>query len=339
MNTTCTLPELAEYLNKLLDCNALELIFRSDKDSAALYIPYMMNDALENYLILENCQITGAFSAMPTHEQANSAVNAKLSAGTGFDILEKTSSEGKHALIFYKENDEVITIWFSSCTQSVCYYQYHRIGHFWRDGQEHLRRLVYIIGTIYEKHAFLGSDACNDQELKLLQLMGFAPFRYWSPIHESLDDANPDTPNGIFFMHQYALEAGDASYARWIRLYRRFPYSWIKYILTKKLLSPNRENLYQLIDLKINQASLPYPVRDYGPKRNTEIEKIRSQFAEKLYADGFTGIYPYFHKNDMQLIAMVEHPFTISELEYENFDFRIRGMITEHGRHSLYEKH
>ena len=51
MNTTCTLPELAEYLNKLLDCNALELIFRSDKDSAALYIPYMMNDALENYLI------------------------------------------------------------------------------------------------------------------------------------------------------------------------------------------------------------------------------------------------------------------------------------------------
>ena len=102
MNTICTLPELAEYLNKLLDCNALELIFRSDKDSAVLYIPYMMNDALEHYLTLENCQITGTCweNSCWDSPSDSSVATTKLSGDTGFELLEKKSMDGKYALIF-----------------------------------------------------------------------------------------------------------------------------------------------------------------------------------------------------------------------------------------------
>ena len=318
--TTLSFEDLNIHLNNLLECDALELVSDSAPDSSTLYIPYMINDALEYYFILENCQLTGAFSK-------------KLPSDTTFKLISATSANQKNALIFYPPNGEVLTIWFSSCSQVIEYYQYHRIGHFWRKGEEHWRRLVYIVGTLHEKYSFLGSDSCNDQELKLLQLMGFAPFRYWSPIHESLDDYYQNSPNGLFFMHQFALETGDTSYARWIRLYRRFPFPFMEKLLAKKLLSPKREALYQLIQQKINDASEPYAQRDYGTARNAEIKKIRRQFSEKLYADGFVGQYPEFRKDETYILAVEEHPFTISELEYENFDFRIHGLGTERGVH------
>lgn len=313
--------ELIQYLNTLFQCDALELIFVS---SSILYIPYMMNDALEYYLILENCQTTGAYSQ-------------KFPSDTTFELIKAPSPAQKNALIFYPPNGEVLTIWFSNCQQVINYYQYHRIGHFWRSGGEHWRRLVYIAGTLYEKYSFLGSDSCNDQEIKLLQLMGFAPFRYWSPIQESLADYYENSPNGIFFMHQFAVEAGDYAYARWIRLYRRLPFSFMEKILAKMLLSPKRESLYQLLQDKINQASESYPIRNYGYEKNMEIEKIRTQFSTKLHADGFVGRYPDFYREDVYLLAVEEHPFTISELEYENFDFRIHGMITKQRQHDLYQ--
>lgn len=320
--TPLSLEQLNQSIHKLLECDALELVLDTHLPDACLYVPYMMNDALEYYFILEDCQITGTFSP-------------KISADTAFEQITAASPKEKHALIFYPPNGEVLTIWFASCSQTVEYYQYHRIGHFWRKGEEHWRRLVYIVGTIHEKYAFLGPETCNDEELKLLQLMGFAPFRYWSPIHESLDDYYQSSPNGSFFMHQFALEAGDHAYARWIRLYRKFPFSFFEKYLAKKLLAPKREALYQLIQKKINEASSPYALRDYGTVRNAEIEKIRKQFSEELLADGYVGEYPNFYKGDTVLVAVEEHPFTISELEYDHFEFRIYGMIERCGRHCL----
>lgn len=54
MNQSITFEELNEKLHTLLTCNALEMILEKDHVSECIYIPYMMNDALENYFILEN---------------------------------------------------------------------------------------------------------------------------------------------------------------------------------------------------------------------------------------------------------------------------------------------
>ena len=43
-------------------------------------------------------------------------------------------------------------------------YRYHEIGHFWRDGAEQWRQLVYMIGTIREKYRFLGEDVYKRQK-------------------------------------------------------------------------------------------------------------------------------------------------------------------------------
>lgn len=323
MTKQTSLKELENYINKLLDCNALEMIKKAENSENQLYIPYMMNDALENYLILNECQITGSFSK-------------KLPDIVSAEFIHNHPDSGKSAMIFRKENGEILTIWFTDCVQVLKFYQYHRIGHFWRSGQEHWRRLVYIVGTLHEKYTFLGEFSCNQTERELLHLMEFAPFRYWSPIRESLDEYYEDTSEGLACMMRLAKEAGDTEYARTLSYYDKLSFFSTSQSRAKKLISQKRENLYQLIDKKITEASERYPIRDYGMKRNAEIEKIRTQFSERLHADGFTGVYPYFQKGDIQLIAMEEHPFTISELEYDNFDFKIRGMVNESGQHYLY---
>jgi len=196
--------------------------------------------------------------------------------------------------------------------------------------------LVYIAGTLYAKGKFLGLDACNEHEEDLLLLMEFAPFRHWSPVHESLDDDYPDTQVGIEYMKKAALAASDKEYYRWVCLYNKFPLWFIERTLIKKMLSPRREKLYQYLNKKAELASLPYQTRKYGEKLELEMEKARTQFTEKLHADGYTGNYPDFQKGSASLTAMEEHIFTIEDLEYENFYFSITGMVTEKGKHYLY---
>lgn len=240
------------------------------------------------------------------------------------------STNTRFGLIIRHQSHETLTIWFSNCMQSCKFYQYHRIGHFWTKGMEHWRRLVYIIGTIHEKYTFLGKSSCNALEQELLPLIEFAPFRYWSPLHESLDDYYINSQEGILCMKQLATDTKDFSYARMIQLYEHLPctiqtFPWVISFLAKKLTSPKHKQIYEYLDSKINAASTEYQIRDYGSEINEEIKKIRIQFTKELYADGYVGEYPYFKKENATLIAVEEHPFTI--LESNTFKFKIYGMI------------
>lgn len=85
----------------------------------------MMNDALEYYVILENCKITG---------------------DSGFDNLVSATlilDQSRPALLVHRASSHVFTIWFDDARIVCQCYQYHQIGHFWVNGQEQWRRLVY----------------------------------------------------------------------------------------------------------------------------------------------------------------------------------------------------
>lgn len=318
---TITPTELKEKLYTLLACDALELIYDTS-DPSRIYIPFMMNDALEYYFILENCQATGLFLQ-------------QISCNSTLSIIDTPNSDNcnintRFGLIIRHPNHETTTIWFSKCIQNCRFYQYHRIGHFWTGGMEHWRRLVYIIGTLHEKYTFLGDSSCNTIERELLSLIEFAPFRYWSPLHESLDDYYINSPEGILCMKHLAKKANDFAYVRMIQLYEYLPHCLqtlpcINTFFAKKLTSPKHWKIYEYLFEKINTASEVYDIRDYGPKVNEEIKKIRTQFTKELYTDGYVGQYPYFTKGKSTLIAMEEHPFTI--LESSTFKFKICGMI------------
>lgn len=299
-------------LAEIIKYQVFELCVGKDEGSIGnFYIPYMMNDAIECYLVLENAEMTGEYL-----EDIESEIQAQL-------IVE----DHRYALIIHQGPKNVFTLWFQNIHQVRKCYQYHQIGHFWVKGQEQWRRLVYIVGTIYDKYEYLGAEVCNEKEMELLPLMEFAPFRSWSPIKESLNDKYPATYKGIDCMEKLAIEAGDRNYQKLLKIYRKVPIRWIEDLLSRRLKHSKREKLYQLITKKVEQASQSYPKRDYGQKMNQWIQKKRQEVDQKLKAKGFQGIYPMYHKDSITIQAVEEHPFTI--LESDDFQFQIQLMISE----------
>lgn len=199
------MPELYQKLAELIKCQALEVcIHREENGDCQTCIPYMMNDALECYLILENCRITGTYLS---------------------DCQEKTEAyltrhEDSVGLVVKQGDENVFTLWFDGIRERLQCYPYHEIGHFWVQGMEQWRRLVYIIGTIYDKYEYLGEQVCTEKEIELLPLMEFAPFRAWSPVKETLDDWYADTMEGVDTMKKMAHLAGEEGFARLLERYK-----------------------------------------------------------------------------------------------------------------------
>jgi len=343
------LEDLRKCIGELIECHAFELQLHTDEDSQLnCYIPYMMNDALECYFILKDCKMTGesvsgtiisADASGDSDEFGDFASDKKLSVELIDDGLSK-------ALMIRQITGEVSMLWFQDVTKELKCYRYHEIGHFWVKGQEHYRQLVYMIGTIYDKFSYMGESLCNAEELALLPLMEFAPFRYWSPIHESLDEYYPDTLDGFTCFEKLCMEASDfqllklvqrykkvVCWTSWLtNFYRKIALPRMKKRIASELVSSDHEALFELIYRKVCEASSKYPPRDYGEIMNAKIIASRNEVIESLTKKGFVGEYPRFSKENISVMVAEEHPFTLSVLEYENYGFRMQFMVSDTGK-------
>ena len=313
---TLSSQELLIMISGLLENQVLELIV-SGTDPGIVYVPYMMNDAVEYYLVLKNVRITGD---LPEEFPENTAVRT-------------AEQGGRKGLLFEFPDSVKPALWFDECI-SVCeYYQYHRIGHFWRKGSEHWRMLVYMLGTVHDKYTFLGPEAVNEQELSLLPLIHFGPLRAYSPVEGSLKERFPDSGEGWTCMKATALEAGDRDYAARIDracLLMKLPFAdrqRLEKDLEEALGRKERRKLFFHIYEKISRASLSYRERLYDPSAAGKAEKARSETAAALCRIGFAGTYPRFEKGGTLVLALEEHPFTVAEIDYEGFAFGIRLMV------------
>lgn len=307
-----TFDDFNNHLKQLTEENALELcVHNNNSQQIDYYIPYMMNDAVECYYILQNCRTTGTYL-----EDFKGSLQAEL-----------IQQNHQHALILHQGTEHVFTIWFDSIFKNLKCYRYHEIGHFWVNGQEQWRQLVYMMGTVYDKYEYFGEMLCNPQEIELLPLMEFAPFRFWSPIHESIVAEYPDTLDGILLMQQLANEANDKCLGFLLKCYASYPNSWLIKLICRYLASPKGQSIYRVIWEKIQQASCQYPSRDYGAEKNLKIQLERERVAQELYKKGYQGTYPIFWNDNQQITVAEEHPFTI--LDWEDFNFRMQYMISE----------
>ena len=268
------MPEFYGKLAEIFEHQVFELHLGEERGRKTdFYIPYMMNDALECYLVLRDAWMTGDYLELDPEEYP---IQGQLAW-----------RDDKSALIVKQGKENVFTIWFAELTEVFQCYQYHRIGHFWVQGQEQWRQLVYMVGTVYEKYQYLGDAACNTEEQAFMRLIEFSPFRYWSPVGESLDDRYPSTREGALCMRELALEAGDKRYARLAGLYGRFPVGFLKKKLARRLCDPGRQALYELLYEKIRRASLAYPKRVYGEPLDGQILRERKQVHHRLHGAGF----------------------------------------------------
>lgn len=284
-----------------------------DQRNSNYYIPYMMNDALECYLVLKNARMTGEYLPLDAGEYPLQAQIAQR--------------DGQTALIVKQGKENVFTIWFREIEEYFQCYQYHRIGHFWVQGQEQWRQLVYMVGTIYDKYEYMKEKACNGMEMELMHLVEFPPFRFWSPVEESLEGRYPSNPKGAECMKKLAKEAGDGIYAFFVSIYEKFPVRFLEKKLAAMLCSPAREDLYETIYEKVRRASLAYPKRDYGELLNAQILQKRKVVNSRLKRAGFEGKYPFYKKDDMQVVVTEEHPFTC--MESQDFIFRMQFMVSK----------
>ena len=299
-----------ERLKHVVECQVFELCGPFEEQGSVSYcVPYMMNDAVENYLILKDCKLVGKFCSEIKGQQE--AQIAEL--------------DGGYVMAFRQGGENAFTLFFKEIEERVSFYRYHEIGHFWVKGQEQWRQLVYITGTIHDKYSFLGESSCNETEKRLKHLVEFFPFQDWSPVHGSLEEDYPESEEGILAMEYYAKKAGDDSYLKWIKWYRRFP--WLRKKLSKLLLDSKRERLYQEIYRDIEKASMSYPVRKYEEQAQVSVEEMRKSAEAYLKAQGYEGTYPEFQQGNRKIQAVEEHPFTI--LEWKHYKFRIRFMVSE----------
>ena len=111
-------------LQELLEQEQFELIFPKQSISGQpdIRLVYLMNDAVESFLVFHNARMTGEYR--PDYE-------GEISASMSFEDTEY--------ILVVHQGDSVVTIFFEDLLTDVHLYDYGEIGHFWKKNYEYLR--------------------------------------------------------------------------------------------------------------------------------------------------------------------------------------------------------
>lgn len=270
------MPRAFYMLAELFDYGSFDICRSDDK----YIIPYIMNDAVECYLTVENAVLKGDY-----HSEEE-IISASLVLG----------SEKGYGLILHQQ-DNVVTLWFDNLHVHEACFKYHEIGHFWVKGQEQWRMLVYMVGTIADKYMYMGKEYCNETECFIQSLIYFAPFRRWTPVPDDLMEYHfPARVEGIDIMEKLCREVSDTDYLKLIARYRANPCEKTEKLLSRHLADAKRVPLYQYIYKLVIKASKDYPERNYGKQINERIKEKRKALEQELLQKGYCGKYPVFSK-------------------------------------------
>ncbi len=128
------LPDAFQKLAELLGEDQFELVAVNEKDSQDIYVQdgeirlvYLMNDAVESFLVFGNARMTGVYK--PDYEE---------------EILADLSHQGREYILVVHQDDSVVTLFFETLTLEKHLYDYSQIGHFWVKGYEYLRQLESV---------------------------------------------------------------------------------------------------------------------------------------------------------------------------------------------------
>lgn len=300
--------ETLEKLAQLLEQDQFELLLpeKTKKDgdvsvAGKVDIPlvYLMNDAVESFLVFRNARMTGEYC---------SDYQGELQASM-------TRQDGRFVLVI-KQDDTVLTLFFEDLELEVHLYEYAYTGHFWVKDYEYLRQLEYRLAILRDKYDYLGEAYCTEEEIKLAALVEFPPLNYccypavpekyivprehpWIPLNDAID-----------YMERLALECGDASFAKLLSIYRKHPSKFWAKRLAAMLHRTKHSGIVDLLTEKLQQATEGYPRRFLGEDLEQHyqnvLEKVKNRQAE-------------LEKQGIRADILREEPFTIARdsLEYK----------------------
>lgn len=296
--------EVLEKLVQLLEQNQFELIF-TEQD---IRLVYLMNDAVESFLVFQNARMTGEYK---------DDYEGELDA-----TLEK---QGQKYVLIVHQGDTVVTLFFENLIQENHFYEYGTIAHFWVKKYEYLRQLEYRLAILRDKYDYLGEKSCNEKEKQLAQLVDFPPLNYCCypavPAKYIVPRENPWEPleDALMVMEELAERAGDRFLKVVLKLYRKYPIPFLAKRIGNMLHRNRHSKVVDLIDREIQEASKKYPCRYFG--RDIELKVYQTMNAVKERQN-------QLKEKGQQSVILREEPFTTAQ---DSIAYKIYLMIWKQG--------
>lgn len=296
--------EVLEKLVQLLEQNQFELIF-TEQD---IRLVYLMNDAVESFLVFQNARMTGEYK---------DDYEGELDA-----TLEK---QGQKYVLIVHQGDTVVTLFFENLIQENHFYEYGTIAHFWVKKYEYLRQLEYRLAILRDKYDYLGEKSCNEKEKQLAQLVDFPPLNYCCypavPAKYIVPRENPWEPSedALMVMEELAERAGDRFLKIVLKLYRKYPIPFLAKRIGNMLHRNRHSKVVDLIDREIQEASKKYPCRYFG--RDIELKVYQTMNAVKERQN-------QLKEKGQQSVILREEPFTTAQ---DSIVYKIYLMIWKQG--------
>lgn len=296
--------EVLEKLVQLLEQDQFELIF-TEQD---IRLVYLMNDAVESFLVFQNARMTGKY---------RDDYDGELEA-----TLEK---QGQKFVLIVHQGDTVVTLFFENLIQENHFYEYGTIAHFWVKKYEYLRQLEYRLAILRDKYDYLGEKSCNEKEKQLAQLVDFPPLNYCCypavPAKYIVPRENPWEPSedALMVMEELAERAGDRFLKVVLKLYRKYPIPFLAKRIGNMLHRNRHSKVVDLIDREIQEASKKYPCRYFG--RDIELKVHQTMNAVKERQN-------QLKEKGQQSVILREEPFTTAQ---DSIAYKIYLMIWKQG--------
>lgn len=296
--------EVLEKLAQLLEQDQFELIF-TEQD---IRLVYLMNDAVESFLVFQNVRMTGEYK---------DDYEGELDA-----TLEK---QGQKFVLIVHQGDTVVTLFFENLIQENHFYEYGTIAHFWVKKYEYLRQLEYRLAILRDKYDYLGEKSCNEKEKQLAQLVDFPPLNYCCypavPAKYIVPRENPWEPSedALMVMEELAERAGDRFLKIVLKLYRKYPIPFLAKRIGNMLHRNHHSKVVDLIDREIQEASKKYPCRYFG--RDIELKVHQTMNAVKERQN-------QLKEKGQQSVILREEPFTTAQ---DSIAYKIYLMIWNQG--------
>ena len=265
-----------------------------DKDIA---VAYLMNDAVESFLIFRDSVMTGDYCDIDVEQTASID---KLDDG--------------YMLIVNQDGENVFTIRFTELVLRTHLFNYGCMGHFWVKGYEYLRQLEYQLADIRDKYRYLGDEYCSEKEMQLMKLADFPPIKRYKSVPDRYYVPYPDCvyQATIAYLLSIAQQVNDCSMAMIIRKYGKKPSGYNSFLLGVMLHTKKHADFVDALIKDLRDAASIYDDRIFSEDENREHKRIHLVAENKLKEyekRGFRGILyreePFMYSKDS--ITYKEH--------------------------------
>lgn len=294
-------------LQELLEQEQFELIF-PEKNGQNIRLVYLMNDAVESFLVFHNARMTGEYRA---------DYKGKISASMSF--------EDSEYILVVRQGESVVTIFFEDLLTDVHLYDYGEIGHFWVKEYEYLRQLEYRLAIMRDKYDYLGEEYCTSEEQKLAMLVDFPPLNYYCypavPEQYIVPRIEPWVPTeeAIAVMEELAVEADDKGLQKILKIYRKHPNPHIAKKIAAMLHRNAHAEVVDLLNERLKKAVSGYRKRSYGEEMDAQCLKLLLKVKNRQQK---------LQKEGKESVVLREEPFEIAK---DSIGYQIHLMIWEKG--------